>query len=107
MALREYRCADCGEVRFAFDGEGRLNGACEPADSSLLWNEGMNSPEIFPHEWKKMPPKFTTVLATSLFMTDAPFLDSFITVYELDRVLNLEARAEKETEMYQELRRNT
>jgi hypothetical protein len=53
-----------------------------------------------------MPPKFTTILATNVLMLEEPQLDSLITVYELDRVLTMEAREQKEMQLFQEVRRN-
>jgi hypothetical protein len=53
-----------------------------------------------------MPPKVSVVLATTGLMLDEPQLDSLITIYELDRQLNMEARDAIEMEIYQQARRN-
>jgi len=39
-------------------------------------------------------------------MLEEPQLDSLISVYELDRQLTIEAREQKEMELFQEVRRN-
>lgn len=93
MALREYRC-ECGEVAYLFDDE--------EVDS----RGGHNCDGPFAHVWHKMPPRVVTVIATSSFMLDEPQLDSLHTIYELDRQLNIEARETKETELFQDIRRN-
>jgi len=84
MALREYRCR-CGEVCYLFDNEDKDGDG---------------------HVWLQMPPRFTTVLATNMLMLEEPQLDSLISVYELDRQLTIEAREQKEMELFQEVRRN-
>lgn len=92
MALCQYKCSICGESELAFEEELRLLGCGDSFIES--------------HAWEKLPPRVSTVIATSSFMLDEPQLDSLHTIYELDRQLNIEAREAKETELFQEIRRN-
>lgn len=94
MALREYKCLCCHDTVYVFDNE-----FCDERG-------GYNCEGPFPHIWRQSPPKFTTILATSMLMLEEPQLDSLISVYELDRQLTIEAREQKELELFQEVRRN-
>lgn len=99
MGMTEWKCSWCKQSRYLFEGEQKLTiGGC-------LWQPGRHF-KILPHHWEKMPPKISVVLATTGLMLDEPQLDSLITIYELDRQLNLEARDEIEMEIYQRARRN-
>jgi hypothetical protein len=90
MGLICYQCTTCKEKRFAFDGEqDRIDWEC-----STKWCE------IVP-----LPPNPTTVHATNTYMSE-PQLDTLSTVYELDRILNIEAREEKELQVFNEYRKN-
>ena len=89
MPVSEYMCSSCGERQTVAD-HSDLSGACQGSKS---------------HEFKRLPPRVAVVIATALFMQEYQ-LDSYPTVYELDRVLNIEARAEKETLFYQDHIRN-
>jgi hypothetical protein len=84
MALSAYKCEDCGLVHYRFDDEQEPEGH---------------------HKFVKLPPSPKVVLATALYMQEYQ-LDSWNTTYELDRILNLEARAEKEMSFYQDHIRN-
>lgn len=97
MALREYRCSFCGESRLAFDNE---------KDYRLYTIVSCPGCLLYNHAWERQPPRVTVVLATTGLMLDEPQLDSLITIYELDRQLNMEARDEIEMEIYQRARRN-
>lgn len=52
-----------------------------------------------------LPPNPTTVHSTNTYMSE-PQLDSISTIYELDRILNIEAREEKELLVFNEYRKN-
>lgn len=91
MPLREYICKKCQEVQFVFDDEHTNDLGCKSRSGK--------------HKFILMPPRVSVVIATNTFMSD-PQLDSWVTVYELDRQLNIEAREQKEIEIFQEVRRN-
>lgn len=91
MALNEYICAKCGLRQLAFENE-LTQGNC---GTIIRWC----------HDFVKMPPKVQVITATAMYMHEYQ-LDSFHTVYELDRQLNIEARNEKEMEVYQIFKRN-
>lgn len=96
MALREWRCK-CGDVQYVFDGEEktrlRQGGSCPPFTRRC-------------HQYIKQPPNPVVVHTTDTWMSE-PHLDSFITVYELDRQLNIEAANERETKLMLEARKNS
>lgn len=98
MALAELKCKSCGRTEYLFETEYRR-----------FWDErveGGPCPNDWEHQWQKMPPRVSVVLATTGLMLDDPQLDSLVTIYELDRQLNLEARDAIEMEIYQRARRN-
>ena len=72
---------DGGKIVYAFDSE----------------------PERYPdsEEYIALPPCPTVVPATVAFMADAPLLDSFSTLDELDHIMGMEAAMERETAEYQ------
>lgn len=94
MSLREFKCKFCGCVSLAFEDESQR----------LDPNYSCGGP--FPHEWNVLPPRVSVVLATNAFMLESPQLDSIPSIYELDRQLNIETREEKETLIFQDIRRN-
>lgn len=90
------KCEHCSQTKLLFEDEWqrfwKTEGAC-----SKDWE----------HRWLKQPPRVSVILATTGLMLDDPQLDSLITIYELDRQLTMEARDEKEMEIFQQVRRNT
>jgi len=101
MALQEYKCFFCDEKRLAFDLDVALD------LDRLQTYTNCTGCFSYKHSWVKQPPRVSVVLATTGLMLDDPQLDSLITIYELDRQLNLEARDAIEMEVYQQARRNT
>lgn len=90
MALVAYICDRCSRKALAFRGEEhRLTLRCEVGC------------EISP-----LPPNPVTVHTTDTFMSE-PQLDSLSSLYELDRLLTIEAREEKELFVFNEFRRNS
>ena len=90
MGLIGYECKTCGQKQFAFNGEEhRVNWRCH-----TKWCEVV-----------ALPPNPTTVHATNTYMSE-PQLDTLSTMYELDRILNIEAREEKELQVFNEYRKN-
>lgn len=83
--LAEYVCKRCGDIQYVFDNEEErlVQGNCGRV---LRWC----------HDFRKMPPSPRVVHATETYMSDQPQLDSLRTIYELDRILNLEAAEERE-----------
>lgn len=96
MALIEYRCK-CGYSTYIFPDESWR-------DWTKCKRNGERADEY--HFFTKQPPRVSVVLATNMVMLGDPQLDSLHTIYELDRQLNIETRAQKETEIFQEIRRN-
>lgn len=94
MALREHRCTRCGETQYAFEGEEHriVQGNC---GKFMRWC----------HNFRVMPPNPIVIHTTDTWMSE-PQLDSFQTVYELDRQLNIEAANERETKLMLEARKN-
>lgn len=91
MALREYRCEKCNTPQYVFESEEFRLSPCE---------NNCNCKFI------KMPPNPVVVHTTDTWMSE-PQIDSFITVYELDRQLNIEAANERETKLMLEARKNS
>lgn len=87
MTLVAYKCADCKKTQYAFVGE-----------EHRLQDDGCN--------YEAQPPDPTTIHATNTYMSE-PQLDSLLTVYELDRMLNIEVSEEKELIAFNEFRKNT
>jgi hypothetical protein len=52
----------------------------------------------------KLPPNPTVIIATTVYMTEDPQLDSFKSVYELDRALTEECADDREMKAYQQAR---
>lgn len=92
MALQEYQCDRCGKRELAFDGEPLQQGNCGKV---TRWC----------HNFIELPPRPSVVVATAMYMQEFQ-LDSWATVYELDRLLNIEAREAKELEVYQHFKTN-
>lgn len=84
MAFCAYRSRLDGRIEYAFSGE-------EDRIASKDWEE----------EFERLPPNPTVIIATKTYMAEQPLLDSFKTMYELDRVLNIEAEQEREDKAYQ------
>lgn len=84
MSLREYRNKKTGKSFYVFAGE----------EHKVPGNI---------KDYRLMPPNPSTVIATHVYMTEMPQLDSLKTIYELDRILNIEAEQEREDKAYQEL----
>jgi len=98
MSLQRFRCRSCDVKVLAFEDE-------------TIDELSPNIPSCLPdscgyHYWEVLPPNCSVVIATSQFMQDYQ-LDSWSTVYELDRLLNIEAREEKELKVFQEFISNT
>lgn len=95
MPLNRFKCQRCEETKLSFNDTDFHSGNCGGPSRNLRQC----------HIWIKLPPKVNVILATSLYMQEYQ-LDSWPTVYELDRQLNIEAREEKEMQFYQEHKRN-
>jgi hypothetical protein len=90
MGLICYECKTCKRKQFAFDGEtDRIDWECKSKWCEIV----------------VLPPNPTTVHATNTYMSE-PQLDTLSTIYELDRILNIEAREEKELKILNEYRKN-
>jgi len=95
LSFKAYRQIDTGSVHYAFEGEEhRL-----PRPPNCLGNMG----ETWMLFYEVLPNNPSTILATSTFMTEMPYLDSMKSMYELDRILNIEAEQDREDKAYQEL----
>lgn len=94
MGLRWWECTRCGEKQLAFLNEKKrlVQGNCMVY---LRWC----------HDFQPLPPDPSVVHCTNTYMSE-PQLDSLKTIYELDRILNIEARDEKELKILQEARIN-
>jgi hypothetical protein len=77
MPLVEYVCKKTGKRLYCFNGEE---------------HRIFNDPKMF----IKMPPNPVIVKSTREYMVDDPVLDSIVSMYELDRLLNIEAELEKD-----------
>lgn len=99
MALRQYKCKTCGCMALAFENEQiRLvqhDGNCSSSERPLAYT----------HDFEALPPNPVVVHTTDTWMSEA-HIDSFQTVYELDRQLNIEAANERETKAMLEARKN-
>ena len=94
MSFRAYRDIMSSEVHYAFEGEECRLPVLKADDiDSSLW-------EFF---YDQLPNNPSTIIATTTFMTDFPYLDSMKSMYELDRILNIEAEQDREDKAYQEL----
>jgi len=87
MTLVAYKCVDCKKTQYAFVGE-----------EYRLQDDGCC--------YEAQPPDPTTIHATNTYMSE-PQLDSWASVYELDRMLNIEMSDEKELAAFNEFRKNT
>lgn len=96
MALREFRCLLCGVSGLAFPEEAeRVAGIFKTDNTSCV------------HSIYMVPQRPNVVMATEQFMVDGGFyLDSMGSIYELDRILNVEARTEKEMKFLETARKN-
>jgi hypothetical protein len=92
MPLREQQCTKCGEKRLVFDDENKPSGDCRSMVS---------------HNFVMLPPQPVVVHSTETFMSTEVRLDSHYTIYELDRVLSIEARDEEEMKIFQQARINS
>jgi len=95
LSFRAYKDLDTGKIGYAFEGEEhRLDRIVRtPGERLFGW-------DLF---WEKLPPNPSVILATSVFMTEMPYLDSLKSIYELDRMLNIEAEQDREDKAYQEM----
>lgn len=96
MPLVAYRRKSDGKIFHCFENEAwdRL----PYLDTGLTWGE-----EEVDAQFDKLPPNPVTINSTRTFMSEHPQLDSFSTIYELDKQLTLEAEQEREDKAYQEL----
>ena len=92
MALCAYKRID-GKVFYCFEGE---EDRLPPIDAIHC---------VFENFYEKLPPNPNVVQSTTTFMTEDPQLDSLETIYELDRILNIEAEEEREAQTFQVARR--
>lgn len=92
MPLNEYRCPHCKSTTLRFE------------EFRFMYDGQCDDPRM-PHEWELMPPRANIVFATAQYMQEYQ-LDSWATVYELDRQLNIEAREARELDFYQDHKRN-
>ena len=89
MAYRAYRCRGCGKIFYGFEDAVRLDLI------DLTWD----------HEYEILPPDPFVIHTTDCFMAE-PMLDSIGTAYELDRILNMEAKQLKEDALLDQIRKN-
>lgn len=80
----EYKCGRCGESQYVFEGE-----------EERLQQGNCGVVTRWCHIFEKMPPSPRVVHCTAAYMTEYQ-LDSLPSMYELDRVLNIEAAEERE-----------
>ena len=98
MSFKAYKHRfDEDRIEYAFEGEEyrltddlTIEGDCQ---YRFEWDE----------IWEKLPPNPSVILATTSYMAGVPYLDSLKTMYELDRILNIEAEQAREDKAYQEL----
>lgn len=92
--MQQYRCRLCGDVRYLFDSElEKLHGPCRGPIRSMHSHQPVHSTPMIVH-------------GIAGFMTEHYMLDSLGTLHELNRVLDLEASAEKEVKHLNEARKN-
>lgn len=96
MPLREYECHSCG-IRKLFFPEERHR-------IVLFCAEGCCGTK-FHHVMMELPVRPAVVHSTEQFMLERGYLDSLGSIYELDRILNLEARADKELKAIEQARK--
>ena len=100
MAFAAYKIPGDDEVFYAFEGEEHRLPCPLSASEGMEWVQG-----FWWFFYEKLPPNPTVVLATSVYMTEDPQLDSIKTIYDLDAELNTEARDEAEHQAAQIARR--
>lgn len=88
MSYTAYKCKCCSLVDYSFDNE-----------TFRLKKEGCKDQS---HSWEPQPHYPGVVHATSVSMLEDAQLDSLKSIYELDRILNIEAASERETKTYNE-----
>ena len=99
MSFRSYKCKKTGELYYAFRGEEhRLPGVIPGPRGS----ESLPVEKTWPKLYDIQPPNPTVVIGTATWMAGV-YLDSMKSMYELDRLLNIEAEQEREDKAYQEL----
>jgi hypothetical protein len=93
MPMVSYRCSICKDRHHFYKDEEIKNNGCKSEKNNT-------------HSWQVVPTVINTVIATNAFMLDDPQLDSIRTIHDLDRILNIEARDAKETEILQDILKN-
>lgn len=85
MAYHKYICHHCGRIIYCFDDEIEKYYSAE-------------------HHYRKLPPEPYIIHTTDVFMNE-PMLDSMETAKELDRILTMEARWEREMKYMDKFRK--
>lgn len=102
MPFASYVNKNTGKTYYAFEGEEyRLPGVVPGSRGKEL----VHFSEKWPDLYIKLPPNPKVVLSTFVYMTEDPQLDSMQGIYELDRMLNIEASEEKEAAAVQTARK--
>lgn len=92
MSFRAYKNKKDGSIHYAFQGE-----ECRLPDVNK------NSP--WDSMYVMLPPNPSVIIGTVTWMAGV-YLDSMKTMYELDRILNIEAEQNREDKAYQEMIKN-